>query len=115
MRVLRRDGRAIDRGEVTERPKVHDWKSCVRKRTEGSNPSFSAREFGLIAGSCATKARKPRQVREEATVASYFVCRRGAWLSFFYGTATGRQAILDIRIFLAAAYAGHRPSNCIRM
>ena len=29
-------------GEVTEWPKVHDWKSCVRKRTEGSNPSLSA-------------------------------------------------------------------------
>ncbi len=30
------------RGEVTERPKVHDWKSCVLKGTEGSNPSLSA-------------------------------------------------------------------------
>ena len=29
-------------GEVTERPKVHDWKSCVLKGTEGSNPSLSA-------------------------------------------------------------------------
>ena len=29
-------------GEVTERPKVHDWKSCVSKGTEGSNPSLSA-------------------------------------------------------------------------
>ncbi len=29
-------------GEVTERPKVHDWKSCVRKRTVGSNPTLSA-------------------------------------------------------------------------
>lgn len=54
--------------------------------TVGSNPTFSARFFQffvLIAGSCATKARKPRQVREEATVAGCFVCRRGAWLSFF--------------------------------
>ncbi len=29
-------------GEVTEWPKVHDWKSCVRKRTAGSNPALSA-------------------------------------------------------------------------
>ncbi len=29
-------------GGVTERPKVHDWKSCVLKGTEGSNPSPSA-------------------------------------------------------------------------
>ena len=29
-------------GGVTEWPKVHDWKSCVLKGTEGSNPSPSA-------------------------------------------------------------------------
>ena len=27
---------------MTEWPKVHDWKSCVLKGTEGSNPSPSA-------------------------------------------------------------------------
>jgi len=37
----------------------------------------------LIAGSCATKSREPRQVRKEATVVGPFVCRRGAWLSSF--------------------------------
>jgi hypothetical protein len=30
-------------GEVTEWSKVHDWKSCVSKGTEGSNPSLSAK------------------------------------------------------------------------
>src|SRR5512139_2080179 len=35
----------------------------------------------LIAGSCATKDYKPRQVRKEAAVVIPFVCRRGAWLS----------------------------------
>ena len=31
-------------GQVSEWSKEHDWKSCVRqKRTEGSNPSLSAR------------------------------------------------------------------------
>ena len=35
----------------------------------------------LVAGSCATKDYKPRQVRKEATVVIPFVCRRGAWLS----------------------------------
>ena len=29
-------------GGMTEWPKVHDWKSCVLKGTEGSNPSLSA-------------------------------------------------------------------------
>ncbi len=29
-------------GEVAERLKVHDWKSCVGQLTEGSNPSLSA-------------------------------------------------------------------------
>ncbi len=40
--------RSVDRqapGEVTEWPKVHDWKSCVRKRTAGSNPALSAEIF----------------------------------------------------------------------
>ncbi len=32
----------IQDGEMTEWPKVHDWKSCVPKGTEGSNPSLSA-------------------------------------------------------------------------
>jgi hypothetical protein len=32
-------------GEVTEWSKVHDWKSCVSKGTEGSNPSLSANTF----------------------------------------------------------------------
>ncbi len=30
-------------GQMTERPKVHDWKSCVPpKGTVGSNPTLSA-------------------------------------------------------------------------
>ncbi len=29
-------------GEVSERLKEHDWKSCVGQLTEGSNPSLSA-------------------------------------------------------------------------
>jgi hypothetical protein len=36
--------RADENGELTEWPKVHDWKSCVATQiaTEGSNPSLSA-------------------------------------------------------------------------
>lgn len=37
-------------GEVTERPKVHDWKSCVGQPTEGSNPSPSAILFLIPQG-----------------------------------------------------------------
>ena len=37
-------------GEVTEWFKVHAWKVCVRQRTGGSNPPFSAIVFpGLFA------------------------------------------------------------------
>ena len=33
--------------EMSERPKEHDWKSCVpRKGTEGSNPSLCAKKTG---------------------------------------------------------------------
>ena len=38
-----RDGVIGFSGEMTEWPKVHDWKSCVPKGTEGSNPSLSAK------------------------------------------------------------------------
>ena len=34
-------------GEVSEWPKEHAWKVCIRKRIEGSNPSLSAK-FGAI-------------------------------------------------------------------
>ena len=35
---------SIKNGEMPERPKGHDWKSCVPTKigTEGSNPSLSA-------------------------------------------------------------------------
>jgi hypothetical protein len=32
----------LPHGGVTEWPKVHDWKSCELKGSEGSNPSPSA-------------------------------------------------------------------------
>ena len=34
--------RSSSPGEVTEWPKVHDWKSCVAKVTGGSTPPLSA-------------------------------------------------------------------------
>ena len=95
-------------GEVTERLKVHDWKSCVPlKRVPGvrippSPPASlfvivvrvrgehelrdtsTVARFGcrlLIVGSCARRSRKPRQVRKEAAVADLPLCHRGAWLS----------------------------------
>ena len=36
------------RGEVTEWPKVHDWKSCVVQATAGSNPALSAKNAAAI-------------------------------------------------------------------
>lgn len=44
-----------------------------RKITNSCNDFRILRDFGLIAGSCATKNHEPRQVREEATVVSPFV------------------------------------------
>ena len=71
-------------GEVTEWLKVHAWNACVRKYREfESHPLRHIFDLGVIAGSCATKNRELRQVREEAAVTKLFVCRRGAWLSFF--------------------------------
>ena len=32
-------------GEVSERPKEHAWKVCIRKRIVGSNPTLSAKKF----------------------------------------------------------------------
>ncbi len=41
--------RCIPFGEVTEWPKVHDWKSCVGlSPTVGSNPTLSARNSKAI-------------------------------------------------------------------
>jgi len=40
-------------------------------------------DFGLIAGSCATKNHEPRQVRKGATVMTLFVCHRVLGYHFF--------------------------------
>ena len=49
---------------MSERPKEHDWKSCVpRKGTEGSNPSLCATKKGLPRGQsffCGAEAAEPR-------------------------------------------------------
>ena len=64
-------------GEVTEWLKVHAWNACVRKYREfESHPLRQSRFQTLIAGPCATKNHEPRQVREEATVVTLFVCCR---------------------------------------
>ena len=53
------------KGEVSEWSKVHDWKSCVAKVTEGSNPSLSApvindRNYAPSDGALANPARTGR-------------------------------------------------------
>ncbi len=64
---------------------MHDWKSCVRQRTEGSNPSFSAKfDIGLIARSRATEAHELRQVREEAAVMNHFCVPRECLAIIFF-------------------------------
>ena len=66
------------RGTIGNRVCVN---SAPRVRIPPSPPQPG---YPLIAGSCATKSREPRQVRKEATVVGPFVCRRGAWLSSFF-------------------------------
>ena len=56
------------KGEVSEWSKVHDWKSCVAKVTEGSNPSLSAPAFALELCPERRLSRQPRQDRKVATV-----------------------------------------------
>ena len=57
---------------MSERFKEHAWKACVRlRRTEGSNPSLSAKFKHVLVvriGLSATICCEPRQVRKEATV-----------------------------------------------
>ena len=46
---LRRSRRTNEFAEMSERPKEHDWKSCVpRKGTEGSNPSLCAKRAPFL-------------------------------------------------------------------
>ena len=47
---------ACSPGEMPERPKGHDWKSCVPQGTEGSNPSLSAEILVLRSASLADMA-----------------------------------------------------------
>src|SRR5438128_2338 len=65
---------------MPEWPKGHDWKSCVPKGTEGSNPSLSSIESGVSrspsASSCTPSP--PPAARGEATL---LVLARCAWRS----------------------------------
>ena len=52
--------------EMSERPKEHDWKSCVpRKGTEGSNPSLCAtkKDCQQVVLFCGVEAVEPRAKR----------------------------------------------------
>src|SRR4029079_3527781 len=64
-------------GEVTERPKVHDWKSCVgetlpRVRIPPSPPSRAWRGLGGVGGlrSSVPAACAARDLRSESRLAS---------------------------------------------
>ena len=87
---------------MAERLKAHAWKACLGKPNVGSNPTLSAifncrlqnADCGMInpkseiynpqlhrahePGSYATTVREPRQIRKEAAVNGFRVCRRGA-------------------------------------
>ncbi len=73
---------------MSERPKEHDWKSCVpRKGTEGSNPSLCASKKGLPRGQsffCVAEAAEPRAAVRAVKKRS--VCPRvglRAWMAEF--------------------------------
>lgn len=58
---------------MSERPKEHDWKSCVpRKGTEGSNPSLCAK-----GKACCRVWRQAFCVRKSAPVKSLYACGNG--------------------------------------
>ncbi len=81
-----RKSRRKNRGEMPERLKGHDWKSCVPPKgvpwvqippsppREFDGPSTSAPRR-VVAGPRAMEFREPRQVRKEAAVAGDFMCR----------------------------------------
>jgi hypothetical protein len=61
-------------GEVTEWSKVHDWKSCVSKGTEGSNPSLSANHLrqavrAIAPETCRKPAGNPGKQKTDTLVA----------------------------------------------
>ena len=64
-------------GEMSERLKEHDWKSCERAKTrsEGSNPSLSA-IIAQDARPCATLRLQTPSGSEESSGSDYRVCRR---------------------------------------
>ena len=49
-------------GDVRERPKRHDWKSCDPRGSKGSNPFVSAIGFGAKRGTRACFCRKARAI-----------------------------------------------------
>ena len=90
------------RGEMSERLKEHDWKSCVRATTgtEGSNPSLSARYMTRIPGPAQREGYKPRQVRKEAAVVA-IPCAAGRLVfnsdGIIAGTASVRCYVLGFK------------------
>lgn len=88
---------------MTEWLKVHAWNACVRKYREfESHPLRQLHILTqvLIAGSCTTKNRELRQVREEAAAASLFVCCRVARLFFIFFTPP--LSFLSIPLYVCA-------------
>ncbi len=66
-------------GEVSERSKVHDWKSCVVKSYRG----FESPPLRLGDRYQATCAAQPRQDRKIAAVSGFHV-RPGPFVAFFF-------------------------------
>lgn len=58
----------IPDGDVRERPKRHDWKSCDPKGSKGSNPFVSANCFGAERGTRALFHLKARPITLEVAV-----------------------------------------------
>ena len=89
-------------GEVAEWLKAHAWKACVRKYREfESHLLRQILSSTLIAGPCATRNRKTRQVRKEATVATLLVCQVTRlsffllFVSHFFTSSTGAACLIS--------------------
>ncbi len=113
--------RGKNRGEMPERLKGHDWKSCVPPkgvpwvqiplspplRCDGPSQSAPRR---VVAGPRAMEFRETRQVRKEAAVAGDFMCRGSSGCHPWRG---GARSFLEV-VGVSTAFAeGWRPRRRI--
>lgn len=105
-----------DRGEMPERLKGHDWKSCVSSKGVPwvqiplSPPRIRAAPRRVVAGPRAMEFREPRQVRKEAAVAGDSMCRGQSGCHPWRGERRSRP-VLSVNGTLQRARASGAPAS----